>query len=128
MADFIPCKNTVDVVNMVHLYFWEVYHLHGLPISIVSDRDTLFLGHFWSSLWRLTNIKLNFSTACHPQTDGQMEVINRSLGDLLRCLVGDHSKIWDQKVYSTEFAYNRLINRSTRFSPFHVVYNNAIST
>nr|GEY25359.1 hypothetical protein [Tanacetum cinerariifolium] len=69
MVYFIPCKKTTDAVNVAQLFFRDVYHLHGLPSSIVSDRDT---------------------SAYHPQTDGQTEVVNRSLGNLLRCLVGDH--------------------------------------
>lgn len=121
ITHFIACKKTSDAVNVAQLYFWEVYRLHGLPFSIVSDRDTQFLSHFWRCSWRLSNTKLDFSSAYHPQTDGQTEVVNRSLGGLLRSLVGDHLKSWDRKLYQAEFAYNRSTNRSARFSPFFIV-------
>ena len=68
------------------------------------------------------NTTLNFSSAYHPQTDGQTKVVNHSLGNLLRSLVSDHLKSWDQRLYQAKFAYNRSINRSTGFSPFVITY------
>lgn len=92
MAHFIPCKKTTDAVTVALLFFREIYRLHGLPTSIVCDRDTRFVSHFWRSLWKLLCTSLDMSTAYHPQSDGQTEVSNRALGDLLRCLVGDNIK------------------------------------
>ncbi|KAL6503790.1 hypothetical protein OROGR_025713 [Orobanche gracilis] len=122
MVHFIPCKRTTDAVHVAQLFFRDVYRLHGLPTSIVSDRDTRFLSYFWKSLWRMANTRLDFSSAYHPQTDGQTEVVNRSLGNLLRCLVGDHLKSWDTKLSQVEFAHNSAINRSTGLCPFQIVY------
>jgi transposase InsO family protein len=95
MVHFTACKKTFDAVNVAQLYFREVYQLHGLPFSIVSDRDTRFLSHFWRCLCRMANTKLDFSSVYHPQTNGQTEVVNHLLGALLRSLVGEHLKSWD---------------------------------
>jgi transposase InsO family protein len=77
-------------------FFKEIVRLHGLPRSIVSDRDTKFIGHFWRTLWKKLGTNLAFSSAYHPQMDGKIEVVNRSLGDLLRSLVTEHHISWDQ--------------------------------
>ena len=71
----------------------------------------------------MVNTQLNFSSAYHPQTDGQTEVVNRSLGNLLRSLVGEHVKSWDQKLSQAKFAHNYAVNRRSGFSPFQVVYS-----
>ncbi|KAI9174135.1 hypothetical protein LWI28_012455 [Acer negundo] len=123
MVHFILCKKTTDAVKVAQLFFREIYRLHGLPSSIVSDQDTRFLSHFWRSLWKMVNTRLDFSSAYHPQTDGQTEVVNRALGDLLRCLVGENVRSWDLKLSQAEFAHNHAVNRSTGFSPFQVVYS-----
>ena len=122
MVHFIPCKRTTDAVQVATLFFREIYRLHGLPLSIVSDRDSRFLGHFWRSLWKLLDTSLDMSSAYHPQTDGQTEVVNRSLGNLLRSLVGDSIRTWDSKLPQAEFAHNHALNRSSKYSPFQIIY------
>jgi len=92
MAHFIPCQKTKDVVQVVDLYFKEIVHLHGIPKTITSDRDVKFLSHFWRTVWRKMGTKLQFNSASHPQTDGQTEVVNRILGNLLRSFVGKKPK------------------------------------
>jgi hypothetical protein len=95
MAHFKPCQKTSDATHIVNLFFKEVVRLHGLPRSIVSDRDTKFMGHFRRTLWKKLGKNLSFISVYHPQTDGQTEVVNRSLGDLLRSLVIEHHSQWD---------------------------------
>ena len=122
MAHFVPCSKTSDATRVAQLYFREVVRLHGLPKSIVSDRDVRFTSHFWRTLWSMLGTKLKFSTAYHPQTDGQTEVVNRSLGNLLRCLVGDNLATWDLVIPRAEFAYNASANCTTGMSPFEVAH------
>jgi hypothetical protein len=95
MSHFIPCQKTSDATHIVNLFFKEVIRLHGLPRSIVSDRDTKFIGNFLRTLWKKMGTNLFFSSSYHPQTDGKTEVVNRSLGNLLRSLVAEHHSSWD---------------------------------
>ncbi|KAE8729552.1 hypothetical protein F3Y22_tig00003518pilonHSYRG00008 [Hibiscus syriacus] len=122
MVHFVACRKTMDADRIAHLYFKEIVRLHGVPRSITSDRDTKFISHFWKSLWGKLGMQLNFSSAYHPQTDDQTEVVNRSLGNLLRCLAGTKLKQWDLALPQAEFSYNRSKNRTTGLSPFEIVY------
>jgi len=122
MAHFLPCSQTFDASKVATLFFNEIVRLHGLPKTIVSDRDVRFTSYFWKTLWHKLGTKLKFSTAYHPQTDGQTEVVNRSLGNLLRCLVGENTRNWDLYLPRAEFAYNDSVNRSTGKSPFEIVH------
>jgi hypothetical protein len=101
MAHFISCTKASDATNVANLFFKEVVRLHGLPKSIVSDRDTIFVGHFWRNLWKNLGTNINFISSYHPQTDGQTEVVNKSLGNILRSLVNENPRQWDCWSYFT---------------------------
>jgi hypothetical protein len=88
----------------------------------VSDRDVKFLSYFWNVLWGKLGTKLLFSTTCHPQTDGQTEVVNRTLSTLLRTIIQRNLKNWEDCLPFIEFAYNRSVHSTTDFSPFEIVY------
>ena len=122
MAHFVPCNKTLDATNVADLYFREIVKLHGIPKTIVSNRDSKFMGHFWRTLWRKLGTTLKFSSSHHPQTDGQTESVNRSLGNLLRSLVGNNLRQWDLILAQAEFAYNRSTSQTTCTSPFQIVY------
>ncbi|KAK1595679.1 hypothetical protein QYE76_007996, partial [Lolium multiflorum] len=122
MAHFIPCHKSDDASHIASLFFREVVRLHGIPASIVSDRDVKFMSYLWKSLMAKFGVKLLFSSSSHPQTDGQTEVVNRSLSTLLRTLVKKNLKSWEECLPHAEFAYNRAKHSTTLRSPFMIVY------
>ena len=73
MGHFIPCKTTRDASYIAHFFFKEIVSIHGLPLSIVSDRDVKFMSHFWKPLWSRLGTNPSFGSAYNPQTDGQFE-------------------------------------------------------
>jgi hypothetical protein len=93
MAHFIPCHKSDNASHVVDLFFTEIVHLHGVPNTIVSDRDAKFLNHFWRTLGFKLGRKLLFSTTCHPQMDGQTEVINHILSTMLRAVLKTNLKL-----------------------------------
>jgi hypothetical protein len=122
MTHFIACHKTDDAINIADLFFREVIRLHGLPRSVVSNRDVKFLSYFWKVLWGKLGTKLLYSTTCHPQIDGQIKVVNRTLIQLLRAIIQKNLKNWEDCLTFIEFAYNRSVHSTTDYSPFEIVY------
>jgi len=92
--------------RLAQVYIREIVKLHGVPESIVSDRDPKFQSRFWRSLFEVMGTKLQLSTAAHSQTDGQSEKTIQILEDMLRTCVLDFGKSWDNYLPLVEFAYN----------------------
>lgn len=122
MAHFIPCHKTDDASHVADLFFREIVSLHGMPKTIVSDRDIKVLSYFWKILWCKLGTKLLFSTTCHLQTDCQTDVVNRTLSALLRAIIRKNIKHWEECLPHVEFAYNCSIHFATNFSPFEIIY------
>ena len=110
MTHFIACNKTNDASHIADLFFRETVRLHGVPKSIVSDRDVKFLSYFWKTLWGKLGTKFLFSTTCHPHTDGQTEVVNRTLSQLLHAVIQKNLKSWEECLPFVEFPYNRTVH------------------
>jgi hypothetical protein len=121
-ANFIPLAHPYSAAKIAQLFIANVFKLHGMPNSIVSDRDTTFTSTFWSELFRLQGTTLKLSTNYHPQTDGQTEIVNKALENYLRCFAQDSPKNWSYWLPWVEYCYNTSWHSSTKLTPFEVVY------
>jgi hypothetical protein len=93
-AHFLALSHPYTAATVAKAFFEGIVCLHGFPSSIVSDWDPVFTGHVWKDLFKLAGVKLRMNTAFHPQTDGQSEVVNRTIAMYLRCLTGDRPRSW----------------------------------
>jgi transposase InsO family protein len=122
MGHFVPCTKDITAPDAAELFFNSIFRLHGLPKSIVSDRDPKFTSNFWRALFSLTGTSLDMSTARHAQTDGQTERLNRTLEEMLRSFVTYDMRNWDTMLPAMEFAYNDSKQESTKVTPFFANY------
>ncbi|WOG99882.1 hypothetical protein DCAR_0519238 [Daucus carota subsp. sativus] len=121
-AHFLPISWGCTLDHLAQRYVNEIVRLHGVPISIVSDRDPRFTSRFWKSLQEAMGTRLNFSTAFHPQTDGQSERTIQTLEEMLRACVIEFKGSWDEYIALMEFAYNNHFHSSIGMAPYEALY------
>jgi hypothetical protein len=120
-AHFIPTTDRVTAKETAELFLQNIFRYHGLPDSIVSDRDPRFTSHFWENLHKILGIKLLMSTAEHPQTDGQSEATVKIVQKLIRPFAFQEQD-WETLLPSLEFAYNDTQQSTTGETPFYLNY------
>ncbi|GKB31173.1 putative reverse transcriptase domain-containing protein, partial [Tanacetum coccineum] len=121
-AHFIPTRETDSMETLTRLYIKEIVSRHGVPISIISDRDSHFTSRFWQSMQSALGTQLDMSTTYHPQTDGQSERTIQTLEDMLRACVIDFGKGWERHLPLIEFSYNISYHASIRATLFEALY------
>ncbi|WVZ83904.1 hypothetical protein U9M48_030999 [Paspalum notatum var. saurae] len=122
VAHFIPVNTTYSGARLAELYISRIVCLHGVPKKIISDRGSQFTSRFWEQLHDSLDTKLRFSTAYHPQTDGQTERTNQVLEDMLRACAIQYGTSWDKCLPYAEFSYNNSYQASLKKSPFEALY------
>ncbi|KAA3460519.1 DNA/RNA polymerases superfamily protein [Gossypium australe] len=121
-AHFIPVRVDYSLQKLAKLYVSEIVRLHGVPVSIISDRDPRFTSRFWKALHQALGTRLDFSTAFHPQSDGQSERVIQILEDTLRGCVLDFRGSWEEFLPLAEFAYNNSYQASIKMAPYEALY------
>ena len=121
MRHFIPCHTTIDAVGMAKLFLREIVCLHGLQVTIISDRGPQFVSTFWGQVCSRLGIDRRMSTAFHPQTDGQTERMNAIMEQYLRVFVNHQQDDWVQWLPLAEFAANNGVSETTKYTPFFAV-------
>jgi hypothetical protein len=128
IAHFIPFKTTYSRSQLAELYMSRIVCLHGVPKKIVSDRGTQFTLKLWERLHETLDTQLRFSSACHPQTDGQTERVNQILEDMLRACALQYGRSWEKSLPYAEFSYNNSYQESLKMAPFEMLYGRRCRT
>ena len=115
---FLAVQMTFTLERFYQLYIREIVRLHGVPVSIVSDRDPRVKTHFWKSFQKAMGTRLTMSTTFHPQTDGQSERTIQVLEDMLRACVLDHKGSWEEHLPLVKFTYNNSYQASIQLHPY----------
>nr|GEV94309.1 putative reverse transcriptase domain-containing protein [Tanacetum cinerariifolium] len=122
LAHFLAIREDFSMEKLARLYIDEIVARHGVPMSIISDRDRRFTSHFWQTIQKALGTRLDLSIAYHPQTDGQSECTIQTLKDMLRACIIDFGGSWDVHLPLDKFSYNNSYNSSIRCAPFEALY------
>ena len=127
-AHFLLVRTDYSLDKLAELYIEEIVRLHGIPMSIISDRDPRFTSRFWGKLQEALGTRLNFSMAFHSQTDGQSKIVIQVLEDMLRSCVVDYEDSWDRHIPLIEFLYNNSFQSSIGMAPYEALYGRKCKT
>jgi hypothetical protein len=127
-AHFVLVKTTHTVANIAEIFMKEIARLHGIPRTVVSDKDTKFTSNLWRELFKIFGTNLNFITAYHPHIDGKTKRVNRIIEDMMRMYVMDKPSKWEDYLHLVELAYNNGYQDSLRMSPFEALYGRKCDT
>nr|GEW16495.1 putative reverse transcriptase domain-containing protein [Tanacetum cinerariifolium] len=127
-AHFLPIREDYKIEKLARIYINEIVARHGVPVSIILDRDGRFTSHLWQALQKALGTKLNMSTAYHPETNGQSERTIQTLEDMLRACVMDFGGSWDTHLPLVEFSYNNIYYKSIKCAPFEALYGRKLKT
>ncbi|GJZ44719.1 putative reverse transcriptase domain-containing protein, partial [Tanacetum coccineum] len=128
LAHFLAIREDYKIERLARLYINEIVARHGVPVSIISDRDSYFTSRFWQSLQKALGTRLDLSTAYHPETDGQSERTIQTLEDMLRACAIDFGGNWDTHLPLVEFSYNNSYHSSVKCAPFEALYGRKCRT
>lgn len=121
-AHFMPLSHPCTAKDVAQLFLDNIYKLHGVPATIVFDRDAVFTSTFWQEFFKLQGSQLCLSTAYHPHSDGQTEIVNKCIEIFLRCMCGDCPKHWAKWLSLEEWWYSTSFHSSIKTTPFYAVY------
>jgi transposase InsO family protein len=128
VAHYISIKTTYSRLQLTELYMSRIVYLHGVPKKIVSDKGTQFTSRFWERLHETLDTQLCFSSAYHPQTDGQTEMVNQTLEDMLRACALQYGRSWDKSLSYAKFFYNNSYQESLKMALFEMLYGRRCQT
>jgi hypothetical protein len=121
-AHFIKLKHPFSALQVAQSFMENVYKLHGMPTTIVSDRDKVFTSLLWKELFKLASTELCMSSAYHPQSDGQTKCVNQCIEGYLRCFIHCCPTAWSKWLHLAEYWYNICDHSALKLTPFEVLY------